>query len=264
MLIAWLLCFVTAVQQPPKASMFVSENASRGQFTLTNGVLEVKGGRGWLRTPRLYSNFQLSLEFRAITADADAALVLRGLASQGEIFEPAYRIALPQLVSLGSSDALRGPKSSIRIVKEGRVEPGAADAWQRLTVVADLNAITVTLNESVVGVYEVESFAGYIFFTSKKGHLEIRNIEAKDVEPTFIAPAQMLTYKQVKAAGGTIPKLRREVKPFYTLETLHQRKITGVVWMEAVVLPDGTVGSVRVTRPLDPDLDQSAVATVRR
>mgnify|MGYP003461867359 CR=1 FL=1 len=35
----------------------------------------------------------------------------------------------------------------------------------------------------------------------------------------------------------------------------------GVVWLDAVVMPDGTVGSVRVTRPLDPDLDQSAVAS---
>lgn len=92
----------------------------------------------------------------------------------------------------------------------------------------------------------------------------MRNITARDVEPTFIAPAQMVTGKQVEAAGGTVPKLRREVKPFYTLEALHQRKVAGVVWMEAVVLPDGTVGSVRVTRPLDPDLDQSAIAGVRR
>jgi hypothetical protein len=86
MLIVWLLCFTAALLQPPKA-MFVSENAFAGQFTFTNGVLEVKGGRGWLRIPRLYSNL-LSLEFRAVTADPDAAVVLRALASQGEILEP--------------------------------------------------------------------------------------------------------------------------------------------------------------------------------
>jgi hypothetical protein len=167
-------------------------------------------------------------------------------------------------LSLSPSNALRGHRNSIRIVKEGRVEPAAPDPWQRLNVVADLNEITVTLNDSMVGVYEVESFAGYLVFTSKKGYLQVRNIMAKDAEPTFITPAQMPTDKQVIAAGGTVPRSRREVRPFYTLETLHQRKLSGVVGMEAVVLPDGTMGSVRITRPLDPDLDQSAVASVRR
>ena len=265
MLIAWFLCFAAAILQPPKAPpLFVSENAFRGQFTFTDGVIGLKGGRGWMRTPRLYSNFQLSLEFRAVTADADAALVLRTLVSEGQMIEPAYRVALPQLLSLSPTDALRDRKNSIQLVKEGRIDPGAADAWQRLDVVAHLNEITITLNDNLVGVYEVESFTGYILFTSRKGHLELRNFMAKDAEPTFIAPGQMLTYKELQAAGGTAPKLRREVKPFYTLEALHQRKIAGVVWMEAVVLPDGTIGSVRVTRTLDPDLDQSAVASVRR
>jgi TonB family protein len=37
-----------------------------------------------------------------------------------------------------------------------------------------------------------------------------------------------------------------------------------VVELEAVVLSDGSVGRVRVTRSLDLDLDQAAVAAVRR
>ena len=57
MLITWLLCFAVGLEQSPKASKFVSENTSRGQFTFTDGVLEVKGGHGWLRTPRLYLKF---------------------------------------------------------------------------------------------------------------------------------------------------------------------------------------------------------------
>ena len=122
----------------------------------------------------------------------------------------------------------------------------------------------MTLNDTEVGVYELESLVGYIFFTSKKGHLQIRNIVAQDVEPAFTTPAKTLAAKDILAAGGTAPKVRRQGRPFYSIEPLHQRKISGVVWIEAVVLPDGTVGSVRVTRPLDPDLDQSAVATVRR
>jgi len=43
-------------------------------------------------------------------------------------------------------------------------------------------------------------------------------------------------------------------------------KIQGVVTMEAVVNPDGTVGQVHITRSLDPTfgLDQEAIKTVKQ
>lgn len=64
--------------------------------------------------------------------------------------------------------------------------------------------------------------------------------------------------------GITSPKLLKEVKPNYTAEAM-RAKIQGTVWLEAVVLPDGSVGPVRVTRSLDPTfgLDQEAERTVK-
>jgi protein TonB len=64
--------------------------------------------------------------------------------------------------------------------------------------------------------------------------------------------------------GITSPKLLKEVKPNYTAEAM-RAKIQGTVWLEAVVLPDGTVGPVKVTRSLDPTfgLDQEAARTVK-
>jgi protein TonB len=64
--------------------------------------------------------------------------------------------------------------------------------------------------------------------------------------------------------GISSPRLLKEVKPNYTAEAM-RAKIQGTVWLEAVVLPDGTVGPVRVTRSLDPTfgLDQEAERTVK-
>jgi TonB family protein len=64
--------------------------------------------------------------------------------------------------------------------------------------------------------------------------------------------------------GITSPRLIKEVKPNYTADAM-RAKIQGIVTLEAVVLPDGTVGPVRVTRSLDPTfgLDQEAQRTVR-
>jgi TonB family protein len=56
------------------------------------------------------------------------------------------------------------------------------------------------------------------------------------------------------------PKALRQIMPRYTHEAMRQ-KIQGIVDVEAVVLPDGTVGRDRVAKSLDTEygLDQSAL-----
>jgi periplasmic protein TonB len=65
--------------------------------------------------------------------------------------------------------------------------------------------------------------------------------------------------------GVMPPKLLVEVKPSYTAEAM-RAKIQGVVTLEAIVNPDGSVGSVQVIRSLDPTfgLDEEAKRTVRK
>ena len=63
--------------------------------------------------------------------------------------------------------------------------------------------------------------------------------------------------------GVVSPRLIREIKPGYTPEAMRAR-IQGTVTLQAVVLPDGSVGTARVIRSLDSTfgLDQEAVKTV--
>lgn len=65
--------------------------------------------------------------------------------------------------------------------------------------------------------------------------------------------------------GVTAPRVLREFKPNYTGDAM-RAKVQGSVWLEAVVLPDGTVGSVEVIKSLDPvfGLDQEAVKAARK
>jgi protein TonB len=65
--------------------------------------------------------------------------------------------------------------------------------------------------------------------------------------------------------GVTSPTILREVKPNYTGEAMRAR-VQGLVKMEAIVLPDGSVGDVRITRSLDQQfgLDKEAVKTVKQ
>jgi protein TonB len=65
--------------------------------------------------------------------------------------------------------------------------------------------------------------------------------------------------------GVTMPRIIKEIGPGYTPGAM-RAMIEGSILLEAVVLPDGTVGKVRVKRPLDQQygLDETAVAAVKK
>jgi protein TonB len=66
-------------------------------------------------------------------------------------------------------------------------------------------------------------------------------------------------------SGVIGPRLIKETKPAYTADAM-RAKIQGLVLLDAIVLPDGSVGRVRVVRSLDKTfgLDGEAVAAVKR
>jgi TonB family protein len=66
-------------------------------------------------------------------------------------------------------------------------------------------------------------------------------------------------------SGVSLPEVIREVKPAYTAEAM-RAKVQGVVWLECIVMPDGTIGDVKVTKSLDPvfGLDQEAIKAARQ
>ncbi len=66
-------------------------------------------------------------------------------------------------------------------------------------------------------------------------------------------------------SGVEIPRVLREVKPQYTADAM-RAKVQGVVELEAVVLPDGSVGEIQITRSLDHTfgLDSEAIKAVKQ
>ena len=82
----------------------------------------------------------------------------------------------------------------------------------------------------------------------------------------IVAAASAAQDKEVvkPGAGVTLPRVIHEEKPKYTREAL-AAGIQGTVLLETVVLPDGTVGSVKVVRSLDKmyGLDESAITAAR-
>ena len=71
--------------------------------------------------------------------------------------------------------------------------------------------------------------------------------------------------EQVYKVGEGIksPVLISEVKPIYT-QPAKERGVQGSVELDAVILKDGTVGDVSVTKSLDADLDQQAIKATKQ
>lgn len=66
-------------------------------------------------------------------------------------------------------------------------------------------------------------------------------------------------------SGVTLPRSLREVKPAYTAEAM-RAKVQGLVLVECIVMPDGSVGDAKIIRSLDPTfgLDQEALKAARQ
>jgi TonB family protein len=66
-------------------------------------------------------------------------------------------------------------------------------------------------------------------------------------------------------SGVINPRVLREVKPQYTADAM-RAKVQGIVLLECVVLPDGSVGRVDVVKSLDPTfgLDSEAVRAAKQ
>ena len=103
----------------------------------------------------------------------------------------------------------------------------------------------------------VERSAGGIAI--RAGDLSAIRISKAAAEPSRV-PSDAFEPCEVELAS---PRVLQEVKPQYTVEAMRAR-IEGVVGLEAVVLPTGTVGLVRVTKSLDPGLDEQAVKALRQ
>lgn len=75
--------------------------------------------------------------------------------------------------------------------------------------------------------------------------------------PVMAAPQD--ADREVHRPGGNVtsPRLLREVKPQYTPRAM-QEKAEGEVLMECVIKADGTVGDIKIVKPLHEDLDKAA------
>jgi periplasmic protein TonB len=88
---------------------------------------------------------------------------------------------------------------------------------------------------------------------------------SRSVAITFFMFASIVAAVGAQQNATTMPVLVKDVKPEYTREA-REARIQGNVMLDAVVLKDGTVGDVTVTKSLDKEhgLDDQAVKAMKQ
>jgi TonB family protein len=95
--------------------------------------------------------------------------------------------------------------------------------------------------------------------------VEISFLREPDPESQPLPKGPPLGSPEVHLPGGgvTLPTLVRDTKPSYTASAM-RAAVQGRVKLECVVLPDGTVGDVRILKRFHPDQDEEAVRALRQ
>lgn len=260
MLLSVLASWMQAPSTSAEGLKLVAEQGSNASFN--DGVLELRGTRGWVRFRRPVLDFDVEFEIRAVTPDADPGLIVRTWLGQRRWPSEGYRLTLPTVVAADPSSLLRGRQRKVKVLQVGKLDLRAAGEWQRVHVAASGPRIRVVVNGTLAGEFGVEDYGGFVMFDNRKGLVEVRNMALRVGEPNEPIPSDVRSAKQIADAGGESAEVIHEVKPVYSPAAL-RALAKGLVSMEAVVLPDGSVGPVRVTRSLHPDLDISGVAALK-
>jgi TonB family protein len=121
----------------------------------------------------------------------------------------------------------------------------------------------VKINGALVStIRDLDEFTGYfgVESTSTKGigFRNFRAIRLPQAHEQFGADAHSIT-----ELGLVRPQKIEDARPFYPREAFDAR-IEGTVGLQAVVQANGSVGDIRVTKPLEPNLDEAAIGSARK
>jgi hypothetical protein len=168
------------------------ENTSAGNFRMADGVLEVQEPEGWLRSRKRYADFELVVEFRFMTDDADSGIFVRATGDsafrrgwpnqsyQVQLRNPMGESPFPPVGGLFRHGMASGPTDYDEdLARQSSLPTGE---WQTLTVRVQGPGLSVTLNDAeVTRARGLANATGYIGIQGETGTLEFRSIRIRDL-----------------------------------------------------------------------------------
>lgn len=174
---------------------WVVENSTAGNFTVHDGVLRVEGPQGWLRSAGQYGNFDLRVELRFLTDDADSGVFVRAPGPASNVFVRGWPANAYQVQARDISRNRTTNPIWIGNLYRHRVPDGAttydADAalkafrptgeWQRFDIDVVGDRIVVSLNGVVTTrASGIVNPRGHIGIQGETGIVEYREIAIRE------------------------------------------------------------------------------------
>ena len=147
---------------------------NKGKFEARDGVIQLRGGGGWLRSEKEYADFVLKLEARWLKPRQDSGIFLRA-SKEGKNW-PDRKVEV-QCENSGRVAMLFGAKYQLDKEKAAKVlKPG--NEWNTFEIRCVGSRCEVKLNgELVCTSDDIKLKKGYIGFQGEVGQLDFRNIQ---------------------------------------------------------------------------------------
>ena len=161
-------------------------------FSIADGTLLVEGPDGWLKSDREYGDFELDVEFRFMTDDADSGIFVRATGTepfsrgwpnqsyQVQMLNPLGGSPYPPVGALfrhGMPDGETTYKDEL--VREISEPTGV---WQTLFITAHGSEVSASLNGvSVMNAQNITNPSGYIGIQGETGAVEFRSLKIREL-----------------------------------------------------------------------------------
>lgn len=241
---------------------FVGEEGTKIRYSSKERLFQLRQGPGWIRAPEVVEDFVLAFDMRPTAPALEAEVVVRAAYTDSKHLE-GYRIVLPDPAHPERTTWLAGSPAGVTVVEEHPIAAGPPGAWHHVVITARGTHLGLAIDGATAGSYVVEELGGLVLVTAARGSADMRDVQITTVPPLPSESLGILPFGTLRKMGGQPPRLIHEVKPNYTRGAM-ERKVQGIVEMEALVRVDGSVDRIRITRSLDPDLNQMAIQALQQ
>jgi TonB family protein len=239
---------------------WVVEDGPRVEIREDSDSVVLRRGTVW--TSRLYSDFVLRFEFRVQEPNSEARVFVRSRFGYLDRAERGYRVELTGRTNGNALGRVSGAGVKLKIAQFHPAPMVESGHWQECEIRADRTRLSVRVNGALVTEAQaLDEFTGYIAFQVSRGAIVFQNVRAARLAPASDSFGQG-AYR-ASEPGIVKPRALTTAQPLYPREP-HDLEIQGSVGLELVVDSSGSVGDIRVTKSLHPDLDEAAVGTARK
>lgn len=180
-------CGVTNADKDKFVSLFDGKTLdgwhvmNKAKFEAKDGVIQLRGGSGWLRSDKEYEDFELSLEVRWLKAKQDSGVFLRASKEGNNWPERRYEV---QCENSARVAMLFGAKYALDKEKAAKALKGVNE-WNAFEIKCVGSRCEVKLNgELVCTSDDLKRSKGYLGLQGEGGHLDFRNVRIKVIATT--------------------------------------------------------------------------------